>query len=371
MCLLLVPQIAAGSEPRADTPTTRRLEELYSQSSFPGFAVAVTSPDRTVYAAGFGWADRDGRIPFTEQTILNIGSVSKTFIGVALLQAVERDQVDLDADIDTYLPFSVRNPRFPDLPITLRQLATHTSGIEDREAIYEKAYTRGKKASMELGEYLRRYLDPDGEWFSKKGFGKEPPGKRYTYSNIGAALAAHVLEQVTGSRFDELTRKNILQPLGMADSGWSYAAIDEERHATLYEDGKALDPYTLVTYPDGGLRTSVASLARYLSAITGDGRLGNARILQPESVRALLASQFAEGEVPKGLGKSQTSSGIFWAHNRSGNIGHNGGDPGITTFLSFDPDTRRGRIFFTNTMIDSQDKLADFQAIWKTLEEAP
>ena len=346
-----------------------RLRAAQGESGFPGFAVAITERGKgVVYEAGFGWADRASQKPFTETTVLNIGSVSKTFIGVALMRAVEQGRVDLDAPIERHLSFQARNPRFPDQPITLRHLATHTSGIQDRETIYRKAYTEGLEPSMALGDYLRRYLDPKGDWFERKNFGKHAPGKAYDYSNIGAALAAYVIEKAMEEPFDSLTTRTVLQPLGMTDSGWSYADINFEQHATLYDGNEVVDPYTLVTYPDGGLRTSASSLGRYLSAILDGGRSGDARILAEASVEAMTAAQFGSDDRPKGLGEK--TPGLFWSINGKGQIGHTGGDPGISAVMAFDPDSGCGWLFLTNTEL-SKKTFESFQGIWELLKAAP
>lgn len=373
LLLLTALVLPTGAEPPPeddpDAALDARLEALARDAAFPGFAVAVVDRERTLYARGFGLADRENEVPFSADTVLNIGSVSKTFIGVALMQAVADGQIDLDAAVDTYLPYKVRNPRFPKSPITLRHLATHTSGIVDREAIYDRAYSRGEVPEMALGDYLQRYLAPGGEWYRARNFGKHAPGAFYEYSNIAAALAAHVLERVTGEGFDELTTRRILEPLSMTDSGWSYAAAGD-RHARLYDGAETVEPYTLVTYPDGGLRTSAASLARYLTAIVAGGRLGEVRILDQESTAAMLSPQYtASGARPRNRGPDDSDSGIFWALRANGLVGHTGGDPGISTFMFFDPETGFGRIFLTNTEM-TRARADDFKAIWDALKEA-
>lgn len=362
-------QVAADSGTTSRAGLDEQLGALHAESTFPGFAVVIVDRELgVVYERGFGWADRRNQKPFTEATVLNIGSVSKTFIGVALMQAVEKGQVDLDEPVDRHLGFQVRNPRFPEAAITLRHLATHTSGIEDRESIYRQAYSAGFEPSMELGDYLRRYLAPDGKHYRHKNFGKRPPGEGREYSNIGAALAAHVLEKATGKPFAELTTESILKPLGMNDSGWSYADIDLERHAVLYDGGEVVEPYTLVTYPDGGLRTSASSLGRYVAAILGGGARGKTRVLAEASVAAMVAPQFDPQDPP--VNWREKNSGIFWDLDKKGFIGHTGGDPGISSVMAFDPRAGRGWLFLTNTEL-SKKNVATFREVWKLLKAAP
>ncbi|MEM8931530.1 MAG: serine hydrolase domain-containing protein [Acidobacteriota bacterium] len=374
--VVLTALIACGLHAAETAPSTEAspsaaaldaaLQTLHADNPFPGFAVAVVDRDDGVlYSKGFGWADRKAETPFTPKTVLNIGSVSKTFIGVALMQAEAKGQIDLDAPIDRHLPYTVRNPRFPDTAITLRHLATHTSGIEDRESIYRKAYSEGSEPSMALGDYLKRYLDPEGAWFDRRNFGDAAPGEQREYSNIGAALAAHVLERATGEPFDVSTTRTILEPLGMDGAGWSYADAASSRHATLYDGRKVVDLYTLVTYPDGGMRADVESLTRYLQAMLHGGELDGARILSESSVAAMVAAQHP-ADSPLVDAMDGKNSGIFWSINAKGRIGHTGGDPGIATALAFDPETGRGWIFVTNTELNRKNVEA-FREVWSQL----
>ncbi|MEM8963043.1 MAG: serine hydrolase domain-containing protein [Acidobacteriota bacterium] len=355
------------ASPPAHEELENKLAELYAASELPGFAVALIADDEVVYTGGFGFANRDRDIAFTPETVLNIGSISKTFIGIALMQAVERGDIDLDSDISVHLPYTVRHPRFPDQPITVRHLASHTSGIQDRELIYNRAYSDGETPEMSLGAYLEHYLSPRGKWFKKSNFTKDAPGEAFEYTNIGAALAAHVLENAVGVPFDRLTRRDIVEPLGMDDSGWSYATADRARHAVLYDGKSIVDPYTLVTYPDGGMRASVDSLARYLRVVMAGGKLDDTVILRPASVKTLLTHP---GKL-SGMSERDAGYGHFWSHKTSGVIGHSGGDPGITTAMFFNPETGRGRIFVTNTMVDNSELAASFRAVWEALDEAP
>ena len=116
------------------------LVKLYPTTKLPGIAVAMVNADQVLFQQGLGHADIATNRPFEPTTILNIGSISKTFIGVALMQLADEGKLNLDSDINKYLPFPVRNPRFPDTPITIRHLATHTSGIADTKNYGDKCY---------------------------------------------------------------------------------------------------------------------------------------------------------------------------------------------------------------------------------------
>lgn len=361
---------AVAAAPPDTVGLTAQLRRLWQASDFPGFAVAVVRPDGIAYEHGFGYANKARQTPYTPATVQGVASVSKTLIGVALLQAAAAGQLRLDQPVNELLPFAVRNPYFPDQPITLRQLATMTAGLTDNQRFYSThAYAQGTTSALSSEEYLRRTLSPSGQWFSRRRFLPHAPGTYYAYSNESAALAALAIEKATGQAYGEFTRQRILQPLGLTDSGWNVAEIDATQLATLYSPkGRVVPPYYTITYPDGGLLTSTHSLARYLHSIINPSTRGAP--LPPAAVDSLLKAQFTLGRTPQHLDPAEPNQGLFWAHRRNGTVGHTGGDTGMTSFLFFDPVTRVGKIFVTNTEVrEGPRSLGQFKAIWKLLDQ--
>ena len=369
-----LPQSAIAQRGPASPPDTvdltAALRRHWQASDFPGFAVAVVRPDGIAYEHGFGFANKAQQTAYTPATVQCVGSVSKTLIGVALLQAAADGKLHLDQPVNELLPFAVSNPYFPDQPITLRHLATMTSGLTDKQGFYNRhAYAKGQTSPLSNEEYLRRTLSPTGEWYSKRRFLPHAPGSYYAYSNESAALAALAIEKATGQSYSDFTRQRILLPLGLTDSGWRYADLDPTKLATLYDQrGRVVSPYYTITYPDGGLLTSTHSLARYLHSIINPA-VGGAPL--PAAARdSLLWPQFTAAQPPLHLDAAEPNQGLFWAHRRNGTVGHTGGDAGLTSFLFFDPVTRVGKIFVTNTEVhDSPRSLAQFVAIWKLLDQ--
>ena len=350
------------------TGLTVALRRLWQSSALPGFAVAVVRPDGIAYEHGFGLADKATRQPYTPATVQAVGSVSKTLIGVALLQAQAEGKLRLDQPVNELLPFAVHNPYFPNQPITLRHLATMTAGLTDDQTFYNKhAYTKGYSSTLTSAEYLRRTLSRQGEWYSRQRFVPHAPGTYYAYSNESAALAALALEKATGQPYSTYTRQHILEPLGLADTGWSHAEVAGAPLATLYDpQGRPVAPYYTVTYPDGGLWTSTHSLARYLHSLLNPAVAGAP--LPPAGRDSLVRPQFAASHPPQHLDPAEPNQGLFWAIRRNGTVGHTGGDAGLSSFLFFDPKTRVGKIFVTNTELGAA-TAPQFKAIWKLLDQ--
>jgi CubicO group peptidase (beta-lactamase class C family) len=306
---------------------------------------------------------------------MNVGSITKTVTGVALMRAVQAGKLDLDADIDGYLPFAVSNPAFPEAPITLRQLATHTSGITDRWEAYEGAYHFGGDAPEALDAFLRGYFVPGGVHYARDNFLPAAPGTHREYSNIGAALAGYIVERATGERLDEYTRREIFAPLGMRHTRWFLAGMDPDAHATLYvaQNGMTIPipPYGLATYPDGGLRTSVADLSRLFAALLHGGELDGVRILDARQAAEMQRFHYTATARPDNVDPAEKNSGIFWQTKFNGTLmGHGGNDPGVQAEMLATLDRRIGVVVLANTSVSGEDAKYFTAILKKILQQA-
>lgn len=371
---------------------SHEIMEIDKQNFFNGFSVSIVNEKGTLYQNGFGFSEVSRKKKYTENTIQNIASVSKTFVGIALLKAQELGQLNLDEPVDKYLPFKVFNPGFPNEKITIRQLATHTSSITDNEFYLSKNYYL--KANQDLGNvtlnfdeeqifnpsdsilslesFLKNILSENGKWH-QNSFSKHKPGTIYEYSNIGTALAAYIIEQATNESFSNFTKKHILQPLKMNHSGWKFEDIRFSNFSRLYANPKTPLPfYEMITFPDGGFITSVNDLSKFLSELIR-GYNGRGTILSKKSYKEyflpqLSASNFIERNEQNPYSESY-NTGIFIGFGYTGYIGHTGGDPGVVSMMFFDPQSNIGRIMIFNTNFSDKKGNDAFYGIWNLLEK--
>ena len=329
------------------------------QSKLPGLAVAILRDGEVVWAEGFGRLDAGIDQPVTPETLFHVASVSKTITGTAVMQLVEQDLIGLDDAVDNYVSFPMRNPAFPESPITIRQLLTHTSSLHDDEETYMAQYTLdagGGDPEISLRDFVEGYLRPGGLWYdAEANFLDTPPGSTFEYSNIGFALLGLLVEQVTGMDFSDYCRANIFEPLGITGTGWRIAGVDETQlaHPHSLKRGvyEVLPHYSYATYPDGALRTSVAEYASFLQAMMNGGIGANgARILQAKTVSEMIRTQFPELNSHQGLAWDTCQTGKLTPERcaNGGVPGHTGGDPGVFTLVFFVPDEKAGAILFTN-----------------------
>lgn len=338
------------------------IEAKLHETGIVGIGAAIIIDKKLVWTKGYGYADKKTKLPFTPSTVMNIGSISKTFTGFCIMKAVEEGKVSLDEDINGYLPFKIINLNFPNEKITLRHLATHTSGLADRYPFYtDSTYVYGGNKPEPLGEFLKNYFVQGGKHYSTANFLNVKPGASRDYSNIGAGLAGYIIELRTGQKLNVYGKRSIFKPLKMVNSGWTLNDIKMQNHSKLYKkQGDSIvqiQLYEGITYPDGGVRTSVNELSSFFICLLNDGKYENTRLLKEEMAREMIRFQFTETNKPENVNLTKLNSGIFWATKMGGKrIGHNGSDPGVRTFMLSDLSKEIGVIVFFNTSLDESNE---------------
>lgn len=293
----------------------------------PAVAVATVTREET-RAEADGFADVDLRQIASADTVFEAASIAKTVIATAVMQLVEEGRVTLDADVETWLGFPARHPT-SDRRVTLRMLLTHRAGITD------DAEARAARSEVSLGDFLRRYL-------ARPAAFADVPGATYRYSNVGAALAALVVERVSGEDFAARSARRIFAPLGMRSTGWRATNDSAVPHA--YREGRyaALPQAAHALYPVVDLRTSARDLARFARAMLRGGELDGARVLAEASVGAMLAPNATGADDGDGLGWQTRSIGGARV------VGHEGEDAGASTAMFLDPKAGVGAIWLSN-----------------------
>ena len=376
LALSSVPVAATGAQTPA-SGTTGALDSLVTtrmtEAGIMGLGAAVIVNRQIVWMKGYGFADRQRTRPFTPNTIMNVGSIAKPFTGVAMMRAVQEGKLSLDEDVNKYLPFRVVNPHRPQEKITLRHLATHTSGITDRPEVYAGTYHYGGDSPEPLGHFLEQYFSPDGKHYSPANFLDVKPGARRDYSNIGAGLAGYIVERAFGEPLNVYTRRHIFTPLRMTGTGWFLSEVDLANHSTLFVSQNGviipIQHYGLTTYPDGGVRTSVADLSTFFIALLNGGEYQGTRILDARMAAEMQRFQFTDANRPENYPAADGNSGLFWRTKYNGTrVGHGGNDPGVQADMLADTAKEVGVILLLNTSLSGPDQrayLAIFDALWK------
>ena len=273
--------VALAEYVRGLVATMERAEGL------PALTLALVQDDALLLSEGFGLADIDsGRPVLPEQTLFRIGSVSKTFTWTAVMMLAERGLLDLDVDVNNYLAGVQVREAF-DAPVTLRDLMHHRAGFEDSMQLFAVA----DDDPSSLSELLAAHQP-------KRVF---PPGARTIYSNWGSALAAQVVEDVSGMDYGQFLRQELLDPLGMNDTTWtSPRQMDEATRARLATGYKrsqgAFDLQDFMQigayWPAGGMASTATDMARWMRFHLNGGELDGVRLLDEATHQAMWTRAF-------------------------------------------------------------------------------
>lgn len=252
----------------------------------PGAAVTVVKDGEILFTKGYGFAnlEQEKRV-VADETLFRTGSVAKLFTWTAVLQLVEQEKLDLHVDVNQYLSGFQIPATFPE-PITLHHLMTHTAGFEDRSM-------RMMRAHPEDQEPLENFL----AWRIPKRV--YPPGYVTAYSNYGTALASHIVELVSGLSFEEYVENQILIPLGMNRTTFRQPVpadlADFLATGYTYSEGNFISqPFEVyVIGPAGGASATVSDIARFMIVHLQNGRYGDTRILDEQTVRLMHRQHFS------------------------------------------------------------------------------
>lgn len=339
--------------------------ERMAKSKLSAVSMALIEGDRIVWSRGFGLRDRERGLPATPQTNYNIGSVTKSFTCVAIMQLQERGLLSIEDPVDKYL--DLRLKPFGE-PVRIRHLMSHTSGLPATAYLENLLrYHHGATDKiLPLGSLqdMLTFLNGAEDWVETR------PGERWFYLNEGYVLLGAIIERLSGRPYAEYIREEILLPLGMTRSfhqksladqdpemAVPYATEKDGRHvAKVYPWGQA--------EPDGGLIANVEDLARYVQFYLASGSVpGRERpVLQPESIAQMAKPwvrtppQTAAGEPVGhyGLGLSLTT---LLGHDL---VGHTGLMYVATAAMRMLPGRQLGAVVLANGSGYPLANIADF-----------
>jgi CubicO group peptidase (beta-lactamase class C family) len=295
--------VSGGAFVRIDTDLATRMddvaERLLSESNVAGLSVAVARRGTVVFADGYGFADLQGEVPASADTVYGIGSITKQFTAAAMLRLQEQGRLTLDDEIHTFLPGYPSHGR----PITIRQILTHTSGIPELTA--QPSYRDAAGAAVPPETIMREVLSQPLDF---------APGTQWRYSNSGYVLAGMIIERVTGLSYDTYLTEKLLGSLGLRHtsvcpdrSSAPYARGYEQQTGSWTRAVRLGEPLPLV--PAGPVDLSIASSAgagcsTVLELLAWTEALRSGRVVSPASYRLMTTpTTLADGRtIPYGLG---------------------------------------------------------------------
>ena len=305
------------------------IEREREQKELAAISIALVDGDDVVWAEGFGAQDAAGEVPATASTVYRVGSVSKLFTDIAIMQQVERGRMDLDVPVGTWLPDFAPDNR-SGTPVTLRHLMAHRSGLIREPPAGHYFDDTGTDLAATVASLAGMPLIHE-------------PESRTKYSNAGIAVVGYALEATREEPFADYLRREVLEPLGMSASSFTPEPhiVDDLAHAWMWGFDRGLFPaptFELGMAPAGSMYSTVLDLARFMSAMFRRGEGVNGRVLEAGTLESMWEPQFVEPGVSSGYGLG------FAVEERFGErwLGHGGAIYGFSTQLAFLPDAGLG-----------------------------
>jgi len=322
------------------------IAEIMKKLDVIGLSVAVVKQGEIVYTHSFGLKDVESNTPLTDKNIFRIASISKSFSATSIMQLIEAGKVSLNDDFSDLVGFKVRNPKYPDIKVTLKMVLSHTSSVNDSQG------------------YLNLdIINPEKNPNWTKCYNDYQPGKGYQYCNLNFNMVGAVIEKTSGERFDQYIKHHILDPLQIY-GGYCVDSLDANLFATLYEYDSVSKEFkpspmayaprreeinnyvmgysTPVFSPTGGMKISATDLARYMTMHMNKGIYKGTRIIAKKSAKRM-QTKISEEE-GYGMAIMNLSNLI------PGKVmtGHTGSAYGLYSAMFFQPKEKFGIVVITN-----------------------
>lgn len=324
----------------ADIPTAIESYVKEHEETTAGMSGAVYDRNGVIYQNGFGYADKENDIIIDGNTVYDWGSISKLFIWISVMQLVEQGKLDLGEDIRNCLPEGFLKNLTYDTEITMLDLMNHQAGFQETYFIQ----TANADEMVSLEDALSRHQ-------TKQVF---KPGEVTSYSNWGAALAAYIVQNISGTDYVEYVHENIFEPLGMEHTsiGATYqdnAWVKQQRENLICYDisgekipGKGM--YYIFLYPAGSAAGTISDLLTFAQAITPNENKPCPLFEKQETFEQLYTATSFYGS----SGVPNNHHGFFASQYGVETLGHGGNTFGCSTMLQFDPTTGIGMVVMTN-----------------------
>ncbi len=324
------------------------VQKKMAETNIPGMSVAVVEDGEITYSRGFGFRDVEAGLPATSRSLYGIGSVTKSFTALAIMQLVEKGLLSLDDPVEKYVPLDLK---VMGEPVRVIHLLTHSLGIPALG--YAEAFIRGSLQLdtewIPLASYddIFTFMKGSTEWAEAK------PGEKFFYLNEGYVLLGYIIEKVSGIKYEEYVYKNILGPIGMKRTFFEKELVEKDPDkATAYiitREGKRVRswfPYGITA--DGGLISNVLDMARYLTMYMNRGEINGKRILSAKSIEEMEKPRI---KTPfETLGGESYGLGWIITPNLYGYklVGHSGSVLVYTAYAGYVPEKKIGVVLLAN-----------------------
>src|SRR5215472_16273495 len=355
---ILVSAASAPAAPQAEQkkeelPHPKTLEELQKamkdvvdKRHVTGAGVALVSNGQVLWCGGIGKADLAANHDIQCDTEFRVGSISKSFVALALLKLQEEAKINLYARLQDVAPeIPVKNRWESSNPVRIVNLLEHTAGFDDMAP--SEVYNRHDRADFPLLDVFKRFQEPQQvRW---------PPATRFAYSNPGYGIAGYLIEKTSGLPFDRYIQLNILAPIGISVGDFRLNDANRAKLAQGYDGNppRAIPYKEIYLRPAGDMKASPEELAKFVQFFLRRGRAGDIQLLKPDSIARMeypeTVSSARNGlRLGYGLANYTESDGGVITH------GHDGGIDGFISSYRYMPEQNWGYVVLLNSTVSGQ-----------------
>jgi CubicO group peptidase (beta-lactamase class C family) len=335
-----------AKEPALPLPKTiaelqQRVQEILRKDGVPGAGIALVANDHVIWAGGVGKADISLDRDVTADTMFRVGSISKSFVALALLHLVEQGKLDLNARLKDIAPeILFRNPWEANDPVRVADVLEHTAGFDDMHP--NGAYNLTDPQDIPLLTVLDRA--------SSSLVSRWPPAERMSYSNEDYGIAGYLIEKITGEPYEKYVRETVLTPLGMTESGFQLTDAIRGELTQGYEGHppRPVPYHNIYLSPAGDLKSSPAEMVHLVQMFLNRGKVGNVELFQPETIARMEVPQTtlaARKGLTVGYGIANYSEFVSGYESH----GHDGGIDGFISTYRYLPALGLGDVVLLNS----------------------
>lgn len=339
-----------AEQKKEELPHPKTLEELQKamkdvveKQHVTGAGVALVSNGQLLWCGGMGKADLSANRDVTCDTEFRVGSISKTFVALALLKLEEEGKINLYMRLRDIAPeIPLKNQWASSNPVRIVNLLEHSAGFDDMQP--SEVYNRRDRWDYPLLDVFKRFQEPqDVRW---------PPGTRFSYSNPGYGIAGYLIEKISGQPFDAYIQRNLLAPLEITVGDFCLTDANRAALAQGYEGNppRAIPYKNIYLRPAGDMKASPGELAKLVEFFLRRGRAGDIQLIKPESIARMeypetISSAQNGLRLGYGLANYTESDGGVITH------GHDGGIDGFISTYRYMPEQNWGYVVLLNSTV--------------------
>jgi CubicO group peptidase (beta-lactamase class C family) len=348
----------------------KKINLLMKIAHIPSLSACIIKDKEIVWYKGYGFYNGEN-VPNID-TIYDVASVSKTVTATALMQLYDKGLFDLDDDINEYLPLKLRNPKYPEVPVTFRMLLAHQSSLSRGGNPQQYVKFNSSNKIIPLESWIVDELWPNGSENNLSIWNDYVPGKKFSYSNLGYCLVGYLVSRISNQSFHEYCMEHIFKPLNMRNTSFLLSDLNLENVAYNYVwtrvgfprlfSGRGKGNYIPVARssggqvnPAGGLKTSCEDLSHFLIAHMNGGIYNGVRILNESTVELMHKVQYSKN-LPNVQGAKYGLGWFVWERFGKEKYSGHGGD-GIASHadMKYRISDKIGIIYFVNRALVGSD----------------